>query len=175
MNQIKLIDLIYDDIQKVRNWRNSPEISDYMYTDDVISYEQQESWFNRLIKDDSQKVWIIEYNSIQIGVAYLYSIKQNFKTCYWGFYIGEKDFRGKGLGNLIEYQVIDYVFNRLFFNKLLCEVLEFNYAVIKLHEKYGFRREGFFREHILKNNQFLNVVSLGLLKSEWVKLNKNFN
>ena len=39
--------------------------------------------------------------------------------------------------------------------------------VIRMHEKFGFRREGYFRSHVKKDGQHLDVVALGLLRSEW--------
>jgi UDP-4-amino-4,6-dideoxy-N-acetyl-beta-L-altrosamine N-acetyltransferase len=171
MLKIELKDIKFEDVEIIRNWRNSPEISKYMYTDDYISIEKQEKWFKNLVIDKAQKQWLIVYENEKIGVAYLYNIRENFRSCYWGFYLAERNHRGKGIGSLVENEVIEYVFNVLDYNKLLCEVLEQNNRVIKMHEKFGFRREGYFREHILKNGEYLDVVSLALLKSEW-KVNK---
>ena len=36
-----------------------------------------------------------------------------------------------------------------------------------LHEKFGFRRESYFRQHVHKNGSFHNVVGLALLRREW--------
>jgi hypothetical protein len=45
--------------------------------------------------------------------------------------------------------------------------LAFNKAVIKLHKKFGFQEEGYFRQHIKKDDQFLDVVALAILREEW--------
>ena len=63
--------------------------------------------------------------------------------------------------------MLKYVFEELKFNKLVCEVFTSNHNVIKMHEKFGFRREGYFRNHILKNEIYHDVVTLALLQSEW--------
>ena len=39
-----------------------------------------------------------------------------------------------------------------------------------MHEKFGFRREAYYREHCSKNGKFEDVVGLALLKSEWIQL-----
>jgi RimJ/RimL family protein N-acetyltransferase len=67
---------------------------------------------------------------------------------------------------------LQYVFNELELNKLRCEVFVTNDKVIKMHEKFGFRREAFYREHCVKNNQKLDVVGLAILSSEWAILNE---
>ena len=59
------------------------------------------------------------------------------------------------------------MFDELKLNKLKCEVFVFNEQVIKMHEKFGFRREAYFREHCLKNGTYIDVVGLAMLRSEW--------
>lgn len=167
MSDIILKDLIKDDLEYLRVWRNSEDVSKYMYTDDNISSEQQIKWFERVAKDQTQKYWIIEYENKKIGLASLYAIRPNFKSCCWAFYLGDASIRGAGIGAKIEYNVLKFVFDEMKFNKLLCEVFVFNKSVIKMHEKFGFRRESYFREHIFKNNEFLDVIGLAMLKREW--------
>ncbi|MFN3404420.1 MAG: UDP-4-amino-4,6-dideoxy-N-acetyl-beta-L-altrosamine N-acetyltransferase [Cytophagaceae bacterium] len=170
MADIILKPILEVDIEMVRSWRNSPEVSKYMYTSDEITAEQQLQWFKRLQLSKDQKVWIVEYNGKKIGVASLYNMKENFKSAYWAFYLGETGIRGAGIGAKVEYNICKYVFEELNFNKLLCEVFIWNEAVIRMHEKFGFRRESYFREHILKDGKFTDVVGLALLKNEWIQI-----
>ena len=69
--------------------------------------------------------------------------------------------------------MITYVFDDLGLNKLRCEVLETNAKVISMHEKFGFRREAFYRQHIKKDGIVHNVVGLALLKSEWASVKES--
>lgn len=167
MDTLSFVPLEQKHLEMVRTWRNSDAVSKFMYTNQFISPEQQEQWYKKLIEDNSQKYWVINKNNDAIGVVALYSIKPQFKSCYWGYFIGNQEKSGAGIGAKIEYKFINYVFDEMGFNKLLCEVLTFNETVIKLHEKFGFRREAYFRQHILKDNIYHDVVSLALLKSEW--------
>jgi hypothetical protein len=59
------------------------------------------------------------------------------------------------------------VFETLNLNKLRCEVFTFNDKVIKMHEKFGFRREAFYREHCFKIDGYKDVIGLALLANEW--------
>ena len=52
-------------------------------------------------------------------------------------------------------------------NKLWCEVLAVNIAVVRLHERFGFTREALFRDHVRKGGLFHDVVGMGLLRREW--------
>lgn len=167
MKDIELMPLQKNDIELVRNWRNSTDVSQYMYTENEISMEQQLNWFDSINKDESSKYWIIEYDDKKLGLASITGINENLKSCYWAFYLGDSSVRGAGIGAKVEYNVINYVFNKLKLNKLRCEVFTSNEKVIKMHEKFGFRREAYYREHCIKNNEKLDVVGLALLESEW--------
>lgn len=170
MEDIQLIELTEEYIELVRNWRNSPEVSQYMYTDNIISKEQQKEWFNKISTNPTYKYWMIFYKKTPVGVANLYDINRTLSSCYWAFYLGDTSIRGAGIGAKVEYNVLSYVFDHLNLNKLRCEVLVSNYLVIKMHEKFGFRREAYYREHCFKNGKFIDAVGLAMLKSEWETL-----
>jgi len=170
MTDINLLPLQENHLEMVRNWRNMPEVAKYMYTEDHITEDQQIQWYQKIKNEPSQKYWVIEYDGTSVGLVSLYNIKPAFKTCYWAFYLGNSSIRGAGIGSKVEYNMLKKVFEEMQFNKLLCEVFTSNESVIKMHEKFGFRREAYFREHIYKNNEFYDVVSLAFLKKEWDSL-----
>lgn len=167
---IELKPLTAEDIELVRNWRNSKEIAQYMYTEEEISVEQQQKWFASIQNRTDCKYWIIEYDGKKLGLANLVDISSTFQSCYWAFYLGDSSVRGAGVGSKVEYNVLQFVFEELKLNKLRCEVFVQNDPVIKMHEKFGFRREAYYREHCIKGDQKLDVVGLAMLRSEWNQL-----
>lgn len=167
MKDIKLIPVEEKHIETIRIWRNSPEVSEYMYTANKISKDQQLSWFNKIKEDKTCRYWMIAYDNKMLGLASITGIDENLKSCYWAFYLGDTSVRGAGIGGKVEYNVLHYVFEDLQLNKLRCEVFEFNDKVIKMHEKFGFRREAFYREHCFKNDEWQNVIGLAMLNKEW--------
>jgi len=164
---ISLTPLQQEDIELVRTWRNSPEVAQYMYTSDLITVEQQAAWFARVATDPTSVYWLIEYNGQKIGLASLTDINRNLSSCYWAFYLGDTSIRGAGLGAKIEFNVLEFVFTKLQLNKLRCEVMTFNDKVIIMHEKFGFRREAYYRQHVKKDGIWHDVVGLAILKHEW--------
>lgn len=170
MTDIELRDIQADDIEMIRNWRNSKEVSQYMYTEDFISPEQQKKWFEKISKESNSKYWIIEFDNKPLGLVSISEISKVYDSCFWAFYLGDSSVRGAGIGSKIEYNILKYVFEELGLNKLRCEVLTNNPSVIAMHEKFGFRREAFYREHVCKNGQYFDVVGLAMLKREWATL-----
>ena len=167
MSDISLKPLNFEDIELVRNWRNSALVSAYMYNEEYISSEQQVRWFEKIRNDNTLIYWIIVYEGKKIGLASLTGIDRTLSSCYWAFYLGDLSIRGSGIGSKIEYNVLEYVFSELKLNKLRCEVFVSNEKVIRMHERFGFRREAYYREHCIKNNQKLDVIGLAILQSEW--------
>ncbi|UHG92479.1 UDP-4-amino-4,6-dideoxy-N-acetyl-beta-L-altrosamine N-acetyltransferase [Spirosoma oryzicola] len=164
---IELTPLTEEDIELVRTWRNMPEVSQYMYTSEMITYEQQASWFARIKNDSTCRYWVITYNNQKVGLASITGLNHTLSSCYWAFYLGDVTIRKGGLGAKIEFRVLDYVFGELKLNKLRCEVMTFNEKVISMHEKFGFRREAYYRQHVKKDGIWQDVVGLAILKSEW--------
>jgi UDP-4-amino-4,6-dideoxy-N-acetyl-beta-L-altrosamine N-acetyltransferase len=167
---VKLVPLAKDEIELVRTWRNSDDVAKYMYTETKISRAQQNKWFESIQKRNDCKYWIIEYDNRKLGLASLTGIDRVLQSCYWAFYLGDRSIRGAGVGSKVEYNVLVYVFEELKLNKLRCEVLVENSKVIRMHEKFGFRREAYYREHCMKNDRKLDVVGLAILKKEWYQL-----
>jgi UDP-4-amino-4,6-dideoxy-N-acetyl-beta-L-altrosamine N-acetyltransferase len=159
--------LTLDHLELVRTWRNSPAVAQYMYTADPISAEQQQAWYERISQDPTVHYWLIYYQERPVGVANLYAISQRNRSCYWAFYLGDSALHGSGIGAKVELAVLTYVFEELKLNKLACEVFVTNEKVIAMHEKFGFRREAYFRQHIYKDKAFIDVVGLAMLRREW--------
>lgn len=170
MNDIKLVPLSEKHLEMVRNWRNSPEVNRYMYTEHFISEQEQKEWFAQINACPTSKYWIIEYENKPLGVVSISEISLTYDSCFWAFYLGDSSVRGAGIGAKVEFTMLNYVFETLKLNKLRCEVLISNQQVISMHEKFGFRREALYREHVKKEGQYYDVVGLAMLKKEWEQL-----
>ena len=66
-----------------------------MYTDHHISPEEHARWFETLDSDQQRKYWIIESNSVPVGLVNLYDIDQRNKRCSWAFYLGAEEGPGQ--------------------------------------------------------------------------------
>lgn len=164
---IQLREMKPEDREMVRRWRNSPEVSRYMYTDHPITPEEHARWFESTLRDPAKRYWIIRHEDGDAGVACLYDVDPLKLCCRWAFYLADPRLRGRGLGALVEFAVLEHVFSRLRLEELRCEVLASNRAVLALHEKFGFRREGRLPAHVIKDGQPVDVVCLAITRDEW--------
>ena len=164
---VRLRRLAPDDGVRVLAWRNMPEVSAFMYGDHLIGEAEHATWLQAALERSDRCYWIIELDGSPVGVANLARIDPEASRCDWAFYLAEPAVRGRGVGAAVEYLVLGHVFETLGLNKLWCEVLADNTAVIRLHERFGFTREALFRDHVKKAGAFRDVVGLGLLAREW--------
>ena len=155
------------DIIRVREWRNLPDVARYMYTDHEISEAEHASWFGMALDSGDRRYWIIELDGAPVGLANLYDIQPAHRRAYWAFYLADPAVRGRGVGSATERFVLRYAFEELGLNKLCCEVLGSNEAVVAMHEKFGFVVGGTLRSHIWKRDHFEDVVTLSILAEEW--------
>ncbi|HAJ27437.1 MAG TPA: UDP-4-amino-4,6-dideoxy-N-acetyl-beta-L-altrosamine N-acetyltransferase [Syntrophus sp. (in: bacteria)] len=162
-----LRDVRADDKEAIRQWQNSPDVARYMYTDHHITEEEHERWFQTALREHGRKYWIIMCDREAIGLVNLYDIDEKNRRCLWALYISSENMRSKGVGGFVEYQVMNYVFDDLEYNKLCCEALSSNQRAINFYKSFGFREEGIYRQHMMKNGEYADVVTLAILKSEW--------
>lgn len=143
------------------------------YYDYVPPIPQSEEEVNQTFSDYNTKqesvvfaIRLLSNNKI-IGIAGFDDILKSNQIASLFIGIGNEDLRGKGYGRESLKILLDYGFNDMNLHRIQLNVLEFNASAIKLYESAGFKREGIFREYVLRNNQRYNMFLYGLLKYEY--------
>ena len=167
MTKASLRTLCDADRPRLLTWRASPQVSAFMYSDHQISAEEHDRWFNGIAGDNRRRFWVIEADSVPVGLTNLADIDTVHGRATIARYIADPVVRGRGVGGFAEFKVLDHAFSKLGLRKLWSEVLETNAVAWRLHMAHGFQREALFRGHVVKNGQPVDVVGLGLLADEW--------
>jgi UDP-4-amino-4,6-dideoxy-N-acetyl-beta-L-altrosamine N-acetyltransferase len=154
-----------DEIDLMLEWRNAPEVRKHMYTQQVIPREEHFVWWEATKRREDRQYFMYEFNQEPRGIVGFSSIDKAHNNSSWAFYAAPD--APRGTGSRMEFLALNYAFNALRLHKLHCEVLSTNEAVIRLHQKYGFRIEGVFREHFELNGRYVDIVRLGILRDEW--------
>lgn len=158
---ITLRNIKESDLENLRRWRTSPEVTKYLFTDQAITEEEQQVWYHE-IKDSIY--WIINFKNVDIGYASLNKIDTQNRTADPGVYIGELEYRGIGLGGGILRMIENYAFETLEMHKLYGYVLYENYPALRIYSKNGWQLEGFLKDHVLKHGKFFNVYIMSLFR-----------
>lgn len=161
LKEINESDLVF-----LLDWRNHAFIREVMFNSEVISWEQHSQWFHKLQQSDTAISKIFYFDNIPYGLLNITQIDPVNNTCEWGFYIGSLT-APKGMGTILGYTALNYIFQEFHIRKLSAQVFEFNNKSINFHNKMGFTQEGKLRAHVLKDGQYIDILLYGFLSLEW--------
>jgi UDP-4-amino-4,6-dideoxy-N-acetyl-beta-L-altrosamine N-acetyltransferase len=166
MNQFGVLRSIADnELELMRTWRNAPSVRANMYTQHEISLEEHLAWWAKTRLRADQRYFMYEVAGIPTGVAAFTEIDTQSQNAAWAFYASPS--APRGTGSNMEYLMLEHAFDTLRLHKLYCEVLAFNTPVIKLHQKFGFKVEGVFRDQHKVAGNFVDAFRLSILSTEW--------
>lgn len=103
-----------------------------------------------------------------IGFVTIHSIEWNNRAGTLAIGIGDRESRGKGYGKDALKQILRYAFQEMNLNRIGLDVIEYNQAGIHVYKKMGFIEEGRKRSSVYRDGKYYDIISMGLLKSEWI-------
>lgn len=157
-----------DEVELMRTWRNAPKVRANMYSRHEIGVEEHRRWWNGIQASPLHAYFMYEIGGVPTGIVAFTGIDRVNENSSWAFYAAPE--APQGTGTCMEFLALEHAFGPLGLHKLQCEVLAFNTPVIKLHQKFGFKVEGIFREQHRVDEAFVDIYRLGMLKSEWAEL-----
>jgi|TARA_B100001971_G_C18133696_1_gene506310 RimJ/RimL family protein N-acetyltransferase len=83
--------LIHDDIELLRNWRNSSQVNQFMEYRDYITPEMQEKWYTS-INNNNNLFFVIEYKNEKIGLINGKNIDWESNTMETGIFIANEKY-----------------------------------------------------------------------------------
>lgn len=158
------------DEQRVLAWRNADHVRLNMYDDQPIPAVEHARWLEVTLSAADVDAFVIVVDGVDCGFAVVRVESARHGRASWAFYLGDPAMQGRGVGRAVEYLIQHHVFEHRNMAKLSCEVLAFNTAVLRMHEKLGFTREGVLREHVLRSDGRHDVHLFGMLRSDWQRL-----
>lgn len=123
------------------NWLNDPEANLYIGDQTSTNLDEQNEWFDRYEKDKNKIFFTIYDDDSPIGFMGLSNINNPKGEAGLFIMIGEKEYRGKGVGRVCLQYLIDYASQKLKLARLTLEVLKDNLQAIRLYQKIGFLTE----------------------------------
>jgi len=156
-------------IEKIRQWRNSRNVSQYMLQDHHISKEEHNNWIENLKTKKTAKAWVVKHENKAIGLASLSDIDFENKTTDWGFYIADKKLRGKGLGTATLNKLMKIAFDDMKLEVMKTKVLNNNQVAIDLYKKMGFKKVGKTDEKLIRDDETIDVIIMSINSKDWRK------
>ena len=153
-------------IDKLLLIRNEDNVRNFMFDNQMIDKDHHTKWIKNKIKNRSRIFYLVLYKNELIGCVVLSNISNEKKIADWAFYITEKAMRG--IGAVLEYKFLNMIFKQEQYNIINCVVLNINKSVLKLHDRFGFKKKNDYKKNfILRNDKKIEFTSLFLDRNNW--------
>ena len=158
-----------EDLEAIHQYRNDPDVYSTLgghYAG--MSREDVRRWIehHRTNQRDLVLVLADKADDTCVGHAGLYNIDYRRGKAELGIAIA-RTFWGKGLGVAVYVGLIEYAFKQLRLHRLETFNLEKNKKIVRVKEKLGFTLEGVLRDYEFRDGQWLNVMCMTILSTEW--------
>lgn len=156
------------DLESLRVLHNADDVLLKLSDPAHISEAQQEAWFGSASTSKTSRRYVARLRSDDtvIGMFRIDAIDFVNGNAFVGCDIAPQ-FQGQGYASEFYKYILDYLFGACRLHRVELVTLEDNARAIKLYTKLGFVREGARREALFRNGTYKDLISMGLLSSEW--------
>lgn len=161
-----------EDGKNIVKWRNSINVARHCIDKTIISEESNKKFFEDMVLTGKCKQFIVEkideeYGGVfsyQIGTIYFKDIdKENRKVELGMFPSDEEEWNSIGQELAIK-QMTSIAFDELGMHKIYSYVLADCPEEVELFKKCGFLEEGVFRDEIIENDNFRDIVKFSFIQ-----------
>ncbi len=134
----------------------------YPYTIDDAYY-----WIDlshKLFNEERALQYLIEIDNVVVGSVGMSIDQQNLRAEI-GYWVA-RDYCKHGYASVASQVLIDDIFDNSNVHKIVGRYFEGNDASKRVLEKLNFEYEGMLREHILKDDKFLDIHYMALFRSK---------
>ncbi len=167
---IDLREIRDEDSDRLFHWRREPEVDRWMYGLPPGDMDEHLAWWSAFRRDPDRTGWVILRDGRPVGLITLQGLASPHRRAQLGWFIGEPEARGRGLGRAAQALGLDRAFGEHDLVKVWSQVLADNDTALKAQAAAGFKREGYMRRHCWKVGRFHDVVLLGILQEEWARV-----
>jgi len=143
---VDLVPLAEGDLERVRAWRNSPEVASQMLSQAYIDEASQRAWFACVHGDRRQAHFVIAYKGQPIGACNLKALGAGAlgeaRDVEVGFYVGEPRYRGSMLAFFPALALNGHAFEVFAPERIVAKVRPENQAALRFNEQLGYVRGG---------------------------------
>lgn len=165
--RVRLIPPTQEMLATYLEWFADPEITRYLGRDNPPSPQQENEWFEKVGKNDTDVVWAITVGGKLIGTIGIHGIDWRNRHAVTGIMIGDKTEWGKGYAPESQALRTRYAFEQLGMEKLMTSAFMENTRSIRALEKGGYRQCGLFRRHVYRHGRWHDMWHAELLREEW--------
>jgi len=133
--------------------------------------EATRQWYNsRADQADRLDLAIVDLASGRcVGEAVLNELRERDDACNFRILIGPAG-RNRGLGTEATRLMVDHAFRSTTLHRIELEVYAFNPRARRAYERVGFRYEGEKRQAFRFDDEYIDTIVMGMLRTDWEQL-----
>ncbi len=168
LKEVSIKPLQKKDVKQVSEWLRENEIKGTF----IDFFPKDSAHLEEYLLGSKNKLFFATYYKTDnfVGIIGAERIDSNFKKLEMKKFIGDKEFRGKGIGKFSTFLFLYYVFNILKFNKVFIHSMDTNIKNINLNSHFGFDLEGLLFNEVSIDGLYHDVIRMGLLKDKWSEM-----
>lgn len=153
------------DAPLMMEWMKDPELACFFtFNIESVTEESILSFINKSKNDNKNKHYAItNEDDVYLGTISLKNISYKNSNAEYAITL-RKSAIGKGIAEVATKRILDIAFNELNLNKVYLNVLSYNIRAIKFYEKFGFKYEGEFIEHVKIGDRYRNLKWYSIFK-----------
>jgi RimJ/RimL family protein N-acetyltransferase len=130
-------------------------------------FAQWEKHFDKRLEDPDKSRFAIEVDGKLIGGCGLHHCERRDGSAQFGIGIYDREYIGHGYGRDAIDTLLGWAFRIQNYRRIWLEALALNERAIRAYRALGFVDEGRLREHTFFDGRYVDVVVMGMLRSEW--------
>jgi len=170
--RVRLRGVEREDLPRFVAWLNDPEVRENLMMQTPLSQAMEDAWFENMLKRPlEEQPLVIEVRQadswIPVGDCALFDIDWHVRSAEVGIFTGEKSLWNQGYGTEAMRLLLRHGFETYNLNRIYLRVYETNPRAVRSYEKAGFSLEGRQRQGTYKQGQYVDVLLMSILRSEW--------
>lgn len=162
--------VVEEDLELIRRWRNSEEVSKYMLSNSFISISDQQLWYEKIKKSKYFLYWMIySKNGDKLGVAYFKTLDEEKYIFEPSLYLGQLESRNSIYGIEAYYLILNFVFSNFKSALVKGKVYSGNYPAIKMNNSFGFKQDKKFNQNSGLVDENLSILNVELTSKDFYK------
>lgn len=161
-----------EDLTQLRDWRNSPEIRSRTREFKPLNMADQEKWFASYPANNI--MFAIESEGKLIGACGLTHIDWKNRSAELSWYVGDGNYRAKGIGRHIIFLLAEYCFSELGLHRFWGEVYVVDNNLIPMYITLGFQCDGVIPETYWWDGQWYPSAFISILDNKWKEMRESY-
>ncbi len=168
--KISLKSVEQEDIELIRQWRNSKEVNQYFIFRGHISQAQQKKWYEAISTSGRDYYFLIIVEHKPIGLIYTKDIDWERREAETGMFIADENHRNSLISFEASYLNGRYFFRHLNLLKNKAQTLASNKRALRYNKSLGFKEVGF--KEVTIEGALEKIVLFELTRHDYDKMER---